>query len=144
MAQHAVIDVLVILARSDGRILLAERAGTGYADGQLNLPSGKAEPGENVIDAAAREACEEVAVRLDPRHLRPVHVMHLRTPEGQTRIGWFFATSHWTGRPTNAEPHKCAGIAWHPAQDLPANTVPYNAMGIAHYLRGEPFSIHGW
>lgn len=144
MTQQAVLDVMIILERGDGHLLLAERAGTGYADGQLNLPSGKVEPGENVIDAVVREAREEVAVCLAPSLLRPVHVMHLLTPECRTRIGWFFATAEWAGRPTNAEPHKCAGIAWHSARDLPANTVPYHAIGIDHYLRGEPFSVHGW
>lgn len=144
MAPHTVIDVMIILERSDGRLLLAERSGTGYADGLLNLPSGKVDPGENVIDAVAREALEEVAVRIDPAALRPVHVMHYRNPEGQPRVGWFFATAQWEGEPVNAEPHKCAGISWHRPDELPANTVPYNALGIAHYLKGEPFSVHGW
>lgn len=139
----AVIDAMVILER-DGYILLAERAGTGYADGLLNLPSGKVDPGENVTAAAVREAHEEVAVRIDPAALRPVHVMHYRNPEGQPRIGWFFATDQWTGNPVNAEPHKCARLSWHRPDQLPHTTVPYNALGIAHYLKGEPFSVHGW
>lgn len=143
MAPHTVIDVMIILER-DGHILLAERSGTGYADGLLNLPSGKVDPGENIIDAAVREALEEVGVIIDPAALRPVHAMHHRNPEGQPRVGWFFATAQWEGEPVNAEPHKCAGIAWRPADQLPANTVPYNALGIAHYLKGEPFSVHGW
>ncbi|WP_415954390.1 hypothetical protein [Streptomyces sp. KLOTTS4A1] len=45
---------------------------------------------------------------------------------------------------TIVEPHKCAGLSWHPYDQLPDNTVPYNALGIAHYLKGEPFSVHGW
>jgi 8-oxo-dGTP diphosphatase len=143
MAPHTVIDVMIILER-DGHLLLAERANTGYADGLLNLPSGKVDPGENVVDAIVREAREEIGVRLDPGALRIVHVMHMRNPEGQTRVGWFFATAHWDGEPVNAEPHKCGGISWHPADQLPENTVPYNAYGIAHSLKGEPFSVHGW
>ena len=143
MAPHTVIDVMIILERH-GDLLLAERSGTGYADGLLNLPSGKVDPGECVFDAAIREAWEEVAVRIAPAALRPVHVMHYRNPEGQVRIGWFLATSRWEGDPTNAEPHKCSGIGWYPADQLPAHTVPYNALGIAHYLKGEPISVHGW
>ncbi|GHF33470.1 putative 8-oxo-dGTP diphosphatase [Streptomyces mashuensis] len=143
MPHTTVIDAMVILKR-DGHILLAERAGTGYADGLLNLPSGKVDPGENVLDAAVREAREEVGVRIVAAALRPVHVMHYRNPQGHPRIGWFFATTQWDGQPTNAEPHKCAGISWHRPDQLPGNTVPYNALGIAHYLKGEPFSVHGW
>lgn len=143
MEHRTVIDVMLILER-EGHLLLAERANTGYADGRLNLPSGKVDPGESVVDAVIREAHEEVGVRVPADALRPVHVMHLRNPEGEPRVGWFFATSHWDGEPFNAEPHKCTGISWHPADQLPAHTVPYNAYGIAHYLKGEPFSVHGW
>jgi hypothetical protein len=32
---RSIIDVYVLLPRADGMILLLERAGTGYADGQL-------------------------------------------------------------------------------------------------------------
>ncbi|OMI33488.1 NUDIX hydrolase [Streptomyces sparsogenes DSM 40356] len=50
-----------------------------------------------------------------PPALRPVHVMHHHNPEGRPRVGcWFFATAEWEGEPVNAEPHKCAGISWHP------------------------------
>jgi 8-oxo-dGTP diphosphatase len=140
---HTHIDVMVILER-DGQILLAERSGTGYADGLLNLPSGKTEPGESVCQAAVREAYEEVGVRIDPAALRCVHVMHHLNPEGAARVGWYFATSQWDGEPFNAEPHKCAGVSWHRPDELPANTVPYNAHGITQYIKGDPFSVHGW
>src|SRR5262249_40487771 len=43
---RAVVDVYVLLQRSDGMILLLERSGTGYADGQLCPPSGHLEDGE--------------------------------------------------------------------------------------------------
>jgi hypothetical protein len=36
---RAVVDVYVLLLRPDGMILLLERSGTGYADGQL-CPTG--------------------------------------------------------------------------------------------------------
>jgi mutator protein MutT len=141
--QAAAVDAMVILERG-GRILLAERAGTGYADGLLNLPSGKVEEGESALDAAVREAREEVAVVLEPADVRPVHVMHYRNPEGHFRVGWFFLATRWGGEPVNAEPHKCAGLSWHAPGELPRGTVRYNALGIAHYLKGEPFSFHGW
>ncbi|MCX4976456.1 hypothetical protein [Streptomyces sp. NBC_00620] len=27
---------------------------------------------------------------------------------------------------------------------LPDNTVPYKALGVARYLKGDPFTVHGW
>jgi 8-oxo-dGTP diphosphatase len=47
-------------------ILLLERSGTGYADGQLCPPSGHLEAGESVVQGAIREAREETGVLIDP------------------------------------------------------------------------------
>ncbi|MFJ8143374.1 NUDIX domain-containing protein [Streptomyces sp. NPDC096013] len=143
MPQLPVNDVMLILER-DGVVCLAERRNTGYADGLLNLPSGKLDPGEDVFDAALRELEEETGVRSSRDALRIVHVMHFRNPEGEPRVGWFFVVRDWEGEPQNMEPHKCAGLFWHPADQLPEHTVEYNALGIAHYLKGEQFSVHGW
>ena len=137
------VDVLLILER-DGRVLLAERSGTGYADGAFNLPSGKLEPGEDVVGAVIREAREEIGVHIERDAVRAVHVMHHRSPEGQTRVGWFFTADRYEGEPYNAEPHKCAGLLWAPIDQLPASTWPYTAAGIAQYRAGSPFSLHGF
>ncbi|GAA2136766.1 NUDIX hydrolase [Kitasatospora kazusensis] len=142
--QRPVLDVMLILERADGKILLAERANTGYADGLLNLPSGKVDDGESVTDAVIREAFEEIGIKVDADDLRTVHVVHFRNPEGQPRVGWFFATRRWEGEPVNAEPAKCAGLTWVTPEQLPSHTVPYNAAGIAAYLRGTPHATEGW
>ncbi|KOU50098.1 DNA mismatch repair protein MutT [Streptomyces sp. WM6378] len=136
---------MVILERRNGQTLeicLAERSNTGYADGQLNLPSGKVEAGEDIYDAIIRETKEETDVVIDRAALRLVHAMYFRNPEGETRVGWFFATCEYTGEPVNNEPAKCAGLSWHRPDQLPDNTVRYNGLGIAHYLKGEPLSAH--
>ncbi len=51
-----VVEVHLILADGRGRVLLAERAGTGYADGWIHVPGGKLEDGETAHAAAIREA----------------------------------------------------------------------------------------
>jgi 8-oxo-dGTP pyrophosphatase MutT (NUDIX family) len=81
---------MIILTRDD-QVLLAQHQGTGYADGQWNLPSGKVEPGEPAEAAIIREAREEIGVRLDPTRLVPVGAVHYLNPEGQTRLGLFYA-----------------------------------------------------
>lgn len=143
MPYSAVVDVMLILERG-GRVLLAERAGTGYADGALNLPSGKLEAGEDILAAGIREAHEEIGVELHRDALRVVHVMQHRNPEGQTRIGWFLRAERWAGEPYNAEPHKCAGLLWAAVDDLPNHTWPYTAAGLAQYRAGSAFSLHGF
>lgn len=140
----SIVDVYVLLQRDDGLILLLERANTGYADGQLCPPSGHLEDGEHVIDGAIREAKEEVGVVIQPCDLTCAHVVHHRSPEGQARIGFFFATTGWNGEPTNCEPHKCAGLHWAAPDSLPSNTVPYTAAAVSQIQSGAHFSIHGW
>jgi 8-oxo-dGTP diphosphatase len=141
---RSVVDVHLILERDDGRVLLAERAGTGYADGLLNVPGGKLEDGEDVRTAAVREALEEIGVVVDPDDARYVGVVHHRNPGGETRIGFFFATRNWTGEPLNAEPHKCAGLIWIDPDQPPENTIAYTAAGLRGYRSGSPFLLDGW
>jgi 8-oxo-dGTP pyrophosphatase MutT (NUDIX family) len=125
-------------------ILLLERSGTGYADGQLCPPSGHLEAGESVTQCAVREAEEEAGVDIDPADLAFTHVVHHRNSEGQGRIGFFFTATKWAGAPVNREPHKCAGLSWADPARLPANTVPYTAAALSAITRGDPFSIDGW
>jgi ADP-ribose pyrophosphatase YjhB (NUDIX family) len=140
---RSIVDVYVLLRR-DGKILLMERANTGYADGQLCPPSGHLEQGESVIDGAIREAAEEVGVHLSENDLCCAHVVHHRNSDGQGRIGFFFATTRWKGEPRNREPHKCARLFWVDPDDLPPNTVGYTAAAVAQIQAGHRFSIHGW
>lgn len=140
---RTIVDVLAILVQ-DARVLLAERRGTGYADGYYNLPSGHLEAGESVAEAVIREAREEIGVDLDPAGLRCAHVMHYRSPEGQGRVGVFFEARDWRGEPRNHEPHKCARIGWFPLNQLPPNTVDYTRAGLQQYRQGTTFSLTGW
>lgn len=139
----SVVDALVILVRDD-RVLLAQRQGTGYADGWWNLPSGKLEEGETIAQAAIREANEEIGIAIAEADLRFVHLIHYRNHLGHARIGVFFQPLSWDGVPYNAEPHKCAEIRWWPLDRLPPETYLYTAEGLAAYRRGEPISTVGW
>lgn len=94
---RSIIDVHVILERG-GEILLLERRGTGYCDGMLHLPSGHLDDGEPVTHGAAREAFEEVGVRIAPDALRLAAVVHHRQHPDLARIGFFFAASRWKRR----------------------------------------------
>jgi 8-oxo-dGTP diphosphatase len=144
MTYRPVVDVHLILERPDGRVLLAERANTGCADGVVNAPGGKLEDGEDVRAAAIRDAREEIGVEVDPEHARCVAVVHHGAPDGEARVGFFFATSIWRGEPVNAEPHKCAGLVWVDPDRLPPHTIAYGAAGLRAYRSGHPFALDGW
>ncbi len=141
---RSVVDVYVLLRRPDGMILLLERSGTGYADGQLCPPSGHLEDGESVTSCAVREAYEETGVAIDPADLVFAHVVHHRNPEGQGRVGFFFTVTRWVGEPVNREPHKCVDLRWADPATPPDRTVPYTAAALAAITRQAPFSLDGW
>ncbi|KFB03396.1 hypothetical protein ALLO2DRAFT_03900, partial [Frankia sp. Allo2] len=48
------------------------------------------------------------------------------------------------GEPVNAEPQKCARIAWFPLDEIPDSTYPYTRVGIDLHRRRENFAISGW
>lgn len=141
---RSVVDVVVLLCRDDGMVLLLERANTGYADGQMCPPGGHLEEGESVIAGAIRETHEEVGIQLDPSHLQLAHVLHYRSPEGQSRIGFYFTATGWQGQPTNSEPDKCAQLVWADPTNPPPNTVAYTSLALAQINQQSRFSITGW
>ena len=143
MPYTSFVDVLVLLVR-DGHVLLAQRANTGYADGEWNLPSGKLEADEDLVAAVIRETREEIAVDLSRDDVEMVATVHNRNAGGHARVGFFFHARRWHGEPRNAEPDKCAEIAWFPLDRLPADTVPYTRAGIELFRRGESFGLQGW
>lgn len=137
------VGVHLILA-ADGKVLLLRRANTGFADGFWSLPGGCLDNGETLPEAAAREAREEVGVVIDPADLAFAHLCHHADPDGQARVGVFFAARRWDGEPANAEPGKCSEIAWHDLGDLPADLVSYIRSGLLAHTRQDTFSLDGW
>jgi mutator protein MutT len=133
----------VILER-DGKILLSRRFNTGYADGLYQMPSGHVEAHEYPIEAAVREAKEEVGVDIDVADLTFVHTsFRITNDDVGDYVDLFFKTSKWEGEPFNAEPDKCDELLWVPMTDLPENTVPVVREVIKRILAGEPFSEIG-
>jgi 8-oxo-dGTP pyrophosphatase MutT (NUDIX family) len=137
------VGVHLILIAKD-RVLLAQRANTGFADGQWSAPGGHLEDGESLPAGVIREAQEELGITIQADHLRFAHLSHHLDVDGQGRLGAFFVATHWTGALVNAEPGKCEGIAWFSLADLPENTVNYVRTAIADCKRQCVFSTHGW
>ncbi|HET8658174.1 MAG TPA: NUDIX domain-containing protein [Micromonosporaceae bacterium] len=139
-----IVDVHVLLI-DQCRVLLTLRQGTGYADGQWQVPSGHLEDQEHTAECAAREAAEEIGIILDPARLTLAHLIDHRAPDDAApRLGVFYTATHWTGTPVNAEPHKCGGIGWFPLDRVPTSTVPYHAAAIANVTAGRVHSVFGW
>jgi 8-oxo-dGTP diphosphatase len=144
--QRSVIDVFLLLTRGD-EVLLGLREGTGFADGMWNLPSGKAEQDETAVAAVIREAREEIGVILCPGQLSFAAAVQCRNSAADVRMGLFFhaeASADLGAGPFNAEPHKCAKVAWHPLSMLPEPVMPYSALGVSLYLSGARYGTLGW
>lgn len=138
------VGVHLILTDDQGRVLLLQRANTGFADGFWAVPGGCLDDGETLPAGAAREAREELGIVIDPADLAFVHLCHHADADGQARIGVFFAATRWAGEPVNAEPGKCAKIDWFNPADLPDDIVTYVRTGISAHLDGQTFSLDNW
>jgi 8-oxo-dGTP diphosphatase len=132
-----------IILRAGDRLVLTLRAATLPGGGWWQLPGGHLEPGETLPECAIREAREEVGVLIAREDLRFVHVSHVLTRTGATRLALFFEATRWRGTPANHEPVFCDDLGFFPLGQLPAPIVPYIAHAISSYLRREPFSVVG-
>lgn len=124
------------------QILLLRRFNTGYADGQYSIPAGHLDGGETVIAAAAREALEEIGVRIEAQDIQFSSVMHRR--DGDERVDFFVTIRRWDGEPANAEPEKCDELLWVNRNDLPSNTIPYIRQALDNHFMGTKFDEFGW
>jgi mutator protein MutT len=121
----------------ENQVLLLRRFNTGYADGQYSVPAGHLDGGETVLKAAAREAEEEVGVRIDLDAMEFSTVMHRM--EEEERVDFFVQVRRWQGEPFNAEPEKCDDLCWVEVDQLPVNVVAYVRQALRNHLTGIRF-----
>jgi 8-oxo-dGTP diphosphatase len=133
-------------SRDGGRVLLMRRAGTGYRDGQLSLPAGHLDGGEDAVTGLVRELREELDIETDPSACRLALLMHA-APEDAEDLEYlhlFFFVDAWTGGPRIAEPEKCTELRWTETGALPPDVVDYVAAAFAAITRGESLTLYGW
>ena len=107
-------------------VLLQLRRNTGYMDAHwAAAAAGHVERGETAIDAAHREAAEEIGVTaLDLEFVTAMQRTQHADPIDE-RIDFFFTARSWTGDPRIVEPEKCAELRWCPLDALPDPVVPH-------------------
>lgn len=144
------VAAVIVHDEATDRVLLLQRgARSKFAPLHWDLPSGKADKGESVTAAAARELKEETGLTVDHASLKVAGIIHgawgVEAPNGFLTI--IFAARTWQGEPVNAEPRKHAQVAWFPVGQVPAELVPDRREALLGYLRspGEPIvSINGF
>jgi 8-oxo-dGTP pyrophosphatase MutT (NUDIX family) len=107
-------------------VLLQLRRNTGYMDDHwAAAAAGHVERGETAIDAAHREAAEEIAVSdLELEFVTAMQRTQHDAPIDE-RIDFFFTARSWSGEPRIVEPEKCAALRWYPLDALPDPVVPH-------------------
>jgi 8-oxo-dGTP pyrophosphatase MutT (NUDIX family) len=137
----------VVLRRGD-EVLLQLRQGTGYRDGHwATAAAGHVEAGESVVEAAAREALEEVGVRV--HELVPLTTMHRTHGNGRPvdeRVDFFFTCTRFSGEPRRLEEHKSADLRWFTLDALPEPVVPHE-LRVLELLRAgvvPPILVEGF
>jgi 8-oxo-dGTP pyrophosphatase MutT (NUDIX family) len=132
------------------QVLLQLRAGTGFMDGHwAAAAAGHVEAGESAVQAACREAAEELDVEVTAADLEPLTVMHRTQGSGDPideRVDFFFACRRWSGEPRIVEPHKSAALEWFDLASPPEPVVPHELSVLTalwqHTLR--PVTLHGF
>jgi 8-oxo-dGTP diphosphatase len=129
-----------------GRVLLMRRAGSGYRDGQLGLPSGHLDGDEDAVSGLIRELREEIAVDVPPEACRLSIVLHRRaeTPRDPEYVDLVFSVESWSGTPSIGEPRKCTELVWAPLDRLPSDTIDYVGAALRGIRDGLPLLTIGW
>ncbi|KKP29501.1 MAG: ADP-ribose pyrophosphatase [candidate division TM6 bacterium GW2011_GWF2_30_66] len=135
--------VTVILRKGED-VLLIRRAKTGSYDGFYSLPGGGVDGNEPVTQAVAREALEEVGIKVKQEDLKVVHVLHTMHKEKYETVGFFIEAKEWEGQLQNMEPHKHDDLQWFPLNALPENTIPHLRYVIDKINDGVFYSEFGW
>ena len=142
---RAAVAVYGILRDGD-RVLLMRRAGSGYHDGELSLPAGHIEGGEDVRSALSRELAEELGIVVEPEACRLSVVAHRApiSPTDHEYVDLFFAVSRWSGTPSIGEPNKCSELVWAETCQPPSDTIGYVRRALQACDKGETLVLDGW
>lgn len=145
-----VVPAAYVLFRRAGELLLQLREGTGYRDGHwAAAAAGHVEPGESVVEAAVREAHEELGVTVERSALRPVCTLHRGIPAGpalEQRVDFFFEVTRWSGAPALKELDRASDLRWFPLDALPEPVVPHELQVMRALRHGDvpPIMISGF
>lgn len=132
--------------RSDDRVLLMRRAGSGYRDGELALPAGHLDGGEDAVAGLVRELREELTIAADPASCRLALVVHRapESPRDDEYLDLVFTVGRFDGEPLIGEATKCTELVWADLRQLPHDVVDYVAVALDALRAGKPLLLYGW
>lgn len=131
--RRVVVDVIILLMRN-GRILLRERANTGYGDGAYEPPTGQLADRETIVETAVRVASAEAGIAIRAENVSLAHVMH--DVSGSGRIAFFLTITGWHGEFTSPD------ARWFGVGNLPTNMLDRSRVALRNYAQGMRFSTY--
>ena len=131
--RRVVVDVILLLMRN-GRILLRERANTGYGDGAYEPPTGELADRETIVETAIRVAAAEAGIAIQAENVSLAHVMH--DVSGSGRIAFFLTVSGWQDEYTSPD------ARWFGVGNLPTNMLDRSRVALRNYAEGMRFSTY--
>ena len=131
--RRVVVDVILLLMRN-GRILLRERANTGYGDGAYEPPTGQLSDRETIVETAIRVAWAEAGITIGAENVSLAHVM--QDVSGSGRIAFFLTVAGWQGEYTSPD------ARWFPVGNLPTNMLDRSRVALRNYAEGMRFSTY--
>lgn len=126
----------------NNQLLMLKRKNTGYMDGYYSLVAGHLDGGETVIEAAIREAKEEIDIDINQEDVEVSQIMHRKSDD--ERIDFFVRINAWQGDIINNECDKCEELKWFDIGDLPDNIIPYVRKSIENNMKNNFFDSFGW
>lgn len=145
--RHFIIPASYVFLKQNGKYLFSRRFQTGYEDGKWSVPAGHVEEGETYTKCVIRETKEEIGVDISAEDLQVGHILQRDSHVGEDtryRMDIFFVCEKWTGEPGNLESHKCDGLEWFDADNLPDAIIPYIRHVVVMMRKGILYSEYGF
>ena len=117
------VPAVVLIIKKGNSVLLQKRKGTDWEDEKWALVGGGVDGSETILQAAIREAQEELDITIKKDDLKVVHVLHYRGTSGFESITFYLEASKWDREPRIMEPDKAEEIRWFDLDNLPDNTI---------------------
>ncbi|MDR1027154.1 MAG: NUDIX domain-containing protein [Rickettsiales bacterium] len=118
MAERATFKgVANLIIKQGDRILLFYRTDGFFKGGWWVLPAGHIEQGETAMDAALREAKEELGIGIRPSGAEFAHVVS-NLASGTEAFDFFFIIKNYSGQIRNCEGDKCAEMKYFSPEEI--------------------------
>ena len=133
-------SIYLIIKNNEGKVLLQRRQGTKLWPGFLALPAGHVDEGENVYDAAIREAREELSITITKQDIIDSFVVNRRNKSLAPYFDVYFEISSFKGKIKINEPEKCSELKWVDINNLPNDVIDFEVEAIRNRQRNIMFS----